>query len=184
MGEIEKKHLSMKSEENFAVRTAMPIEADRIISFTRKVMSEAPYLLTTKEEFKVGREQQKQFLQQMIDDHGKLALVAEYNEEIIGFLDFHNGHRQRIQHQGSFGMSVKKEYRNQGVGKALLTVLLDWAREHPLIEKVCLEVFAENKNAIQLYKNMGFVEEGRKRKAIKIDKQTYYDIILMANFVK
>jgi RimJ/RimL family protein N-acetyltransferase len=183
MGEIQTKQFMTKSGKKFVVRTALPRDADKVVTFIKTVIGEAPYLLTTEAEFKVTGEQQKQLLQQMLDDNGKLAILAEYDGEIIGFLDFHNGHRQRIKHQGSFGMSVKKDFRNQGVGKALLTVLLDWAKENPLIEKVCLEVFADNTNALRLYRNFGFVEEGLKTKAIKIDEQTYYDLILMAYFV-
>ncbi|MFO1443737.1 GNAT family N-acetyltransferase [Bacillus sp. Bva_UNVM-123] len=184
MSKVEKRFFVTKSNNHFTIRTALPNDADRIISFTRNIMAEAPFLLTTEAEFKVTSEQQKQFLQDVFDSRGKLALAAEMEDEIIGFLDFHNGHKQRIQHQGSFGMSVNQHYRNKGVGKALLTVLLDWAKENPLIEKVCLEVFADNQHAIELYKKFGFVEEGRKRKAIKIDEQTYHDVLIMANFVK
>lgn len=38
--------------------------------------------------------------------------------------------------------------------------------------------------AIALYKKSGFIEEGRKVKGVKIDQQTYDDILLMAQFVK
>jgi RimJ/RimL family protein N-acetyltransferase len=183
MGEIQIKQFMTKNGKKFAVRTALPKDADKVVTLIKTVVGEAPYLLTTEAEFNVTGEQQKQLLQQMLDDDGKLAILAEYNEEIIGFLDFYNGHRQRIKHQGSFGMIVKKDFRNQGVGKALLTVLLDWAKENPSIEKVCLEVVADNTNALRLYRNFGFVEEGLKTKAIKVDEQTYYDLILMAYFV-
>lgn len=118
----------------------------------------------------------------MADDKGKLAIIAEYQGEVIGFLDFHNGHKERTKHQGTFGMSVAGIFRNQGVGKALLTVLLEWAKGNPLIEKVCLEVFADHSNAICLYEKFGFAEEGRKVKAIKIDSETYHDLIVMAHF--
>ncbi|CAM5222958.1 hypothetical protein UACE39S_06348 [Ureibacillus acetophenoni] len=120
----------------------------------------------------------------MLEDNGKLAILAEYQGNIIGFLDFHNGGKKRTQHQGEFGMSVAEAFRNQGVGRALLKCLLDWAKDHPLIEKVCLEVFAENTNAIALYKKFGFVEEGRKQKAIKVSDEKYHDLILMAYFSK
>ncbi len=81
-------------------------------------------------------------------------------------------------------MSVKNGFRGQGIGTALLAALLDWAKENPLIEKVCLEVVADNTNAIRLYQKFGFVEEGVKKKAAKIDDGTYWDLILMARFVK
>ncbi|MFD4815797.1 GNAT family N-acetyltransferase [Peribacillus butanolivorans] len=182
MGQFQPKHFITKNGESFLLRTALPEDAEKVLRFNKAIISEAPYLLTIETEFKVSYDQEKQFLKHLVDDNGKLAIIAEYQEEIIGFLDFHNGHKKRILHQGAFGMSVANEYRNQGVGKALLTVLLDWAKDNPLIEKVCLEVFADNTNAICLYENFGFVEEGRKLKAIKIDNETYYDLILMAYF--
>ncbi|MEK6454291.1 N-acetyltransferase [Caldifermentibacillus hisashii] len=81
-------------------------------------------------------------------------------------------------------MSVAQEYRNLGVGRALLKILLNWAKDNPIIEKVYLEVFAKNTAAIALYKKSGFIEEGRKVKGVKIDQQTYDDILLMAQFVE
>jgi len=146
-------------------------------------MDEAPYLITTAVEFKVTSEQQKQSLHSMYDDSGKLAIIAEYHDEMIGFLDFHNGHRKRTEHQGAFGMSVKKEFRNQGVGKALLHSLIGWAEDNPLIEKICLEVFSNNKGAIHIYRSFGFIEEGTKKKAFKKEDGSYEDLLLMALFI-
>ncbi|MFC0298567.1 GNAT family N-acetyltransferase [Geobacillus jurassicus] len=137
----------------------------------------------TEAEMTVTSEQQHQWLQQMVNEPGKLAILAEHDGEMIGFLDFHNGNKQRIRHQGFFGMSVKKDFRHQGIGTALLAALLDWATENPLIEKVCLEVVADNTNALRLYQKFGFVEEGVKKKAVKIDEKTYWDLIVMARFV-
>lgn len=184
MGEIQKRHFLIKNGKKFAVRTATPEDSDSVVSYIKTVISEAPYLLTTKAEFKVTVEQQEHLFQQLVADIGKITLLAEYGGEIIGYLDFHNGSKQRNKHQGYFGMTVRKDFRNQGVGKALVSVLLEWGKTNPLIEKVCLEVFANNVNAIGLYKKLGFFEEGVKRGAIKIDAQTYYDLILMATFVK
>ncbi|KOP78236.1 GNAT family N-acetyltransferase [Cytobacillus solani] len=184
MGFIQPKHFVNNKGEPYTVRTALPEDAEKVLRFNQTIISEAPFLLTTEAEFKVSYEQQKQFIKQIFDDNGKLAIVAEYQNNIIGFLDFHNGHKKRIQHQGSFGMSVADEFRNQGVGNAMLSLLLAWAKENPLIEKVCLEVFAENTNAISLYAKVGFVEEGRKVKAIKVNEDIYYDLISMTYFTK
>ncbi|WP_028391164.1 GNAT family N-acetyltransferase [Bacillus cihuensis] len=184
MGFIKPKHFVNKNGEPYTIRTALPEDAEKVLRFNQTIISEAPFLLTMETEFKVSYEQQKQFLKQIFDDNGKLAIIAEYQSNIIGFLDFHNGHKKRIQHQGSFGMSIADKFRNQGVGKAMLTLLLAWAKENLLIEKVCLEVFAENTNAISLYAKIGFVEEGRKVKAIKVNEDIYYDLISMAYFTK
>ncbi|MBS4192473.1 GNAT family N-acetyltransferase [Bacillus sp. FJAT-49705] len=184
MGEIQQKQFLTKNGNKLVIRTALPEDADKVLAFIRNIIIEAPYLLTTKAEFNVTSDQQKRLLQEVVEDNGKIAILAEYEGEIIGFLDFHNGRKKRIEHQGSFGMSVRKDFRNQGVGRALVSVLLAWAKENSLIEKVCLEVFSENIQAIRLYKSIGFEEEGLKRRAIKLSDQTYHDLIIMAYFVK
>lgn len=57
-------------------------------------------------------------------------------------------------------MGVLKDYRGQGVGRQLLTECIDRVHEFGL-EKLELEVFADNLAAIRLYEKFGFVMEGR-----------------------
>jgi RimJ/RimL family protein N-acetyltransferase len=57
--------------------------------------------------------------------------------------------------------------------------LVKWARQNVQIEKVFLQVFSTNTNAINMYKTLGFVEEGRHIKAIKQSAGNYVDIIQM-----
>jgi ribosomal protein S18 acetylase RimI-like enzyme len=75
-------------------------------------------------------------------------------------------------------MGILKEYRGQGLGRALLEKTLTAAREQKL-ERVELEVYASNFVAVRLYKRHGFQIEGRKQKARKLDG-SYDDIMVMA----
>jgi RimJ/RimL family protein N-acetyltransferase len=117
-----------------------------------------------------------------LDDPGKIVIVAEREGQIIGLLNFSNGGRKRIAHLGELSMSAHKVWRNRGIGRALLSTLILWAQEHPLIEKVCLEVFANNAGAIALYESLGFQAEGRLRREIKLGPGEYIDTIRMARF--
>lgn len=184
MGEIQEKIYQSKSGFTYKIRTALPKDARKIIKYSQEVFSEGTYLLTTREEYNITVREEKKVLQTFLFGEGNLAIVAEYNNEIIGLLTFHNGMRKRIRHVGTLGMTVAKQFRNQGIGKALLTELLLWAEKNPIIEKVTLEVFAANTNAIALYTRLGFKEEGRMKRGIKIDDTTYYDVILMGRFTK
>ncbi len=110
-------------------------------------------------------------------------LVAEIDGEVVGVIVFSSRNLIRLSHTGSISMMIKKEHRNMGIGKLLLKELLAWAEQNPLIEKVSLGVFSTNHRAIALYKNLGFVEEGRKIKEYKLNNDVYLDDILMYKFV-
>ena len=52
---------------------------------------------------------------------------------------------------------VAPDQRGKGVGKALLNEVINWAKIKKL-EYVELSVLTQNKNAIELYEKMDFVE--------------------------
>ncbi|TVP85985.1 MAG: N-acetyltransferase [Alkalicoccus sp.] len=163
------------------IRTAVPEDAEKILVYTKQVLAEAPFLVTTLEEFHVTIEEEESFLTGILESSGRLALMAEYAGEVAGFLDFHSGTKSRTKHTGSFGMSTAEDYRGEGIGSAMTDALCRWAEAHPLIEKINLEVLAENRAARRLYEKMDFSEEGCRRRAVKINTQ-YHDMILMTRF--
>jgi ribosomal protein S18 acetylase RimI-like enzyme len=77
-------------------------------------------------------------------------------------------------------MGLLPEYRGRGLGRRLATQAIESARQAG-IERVELEVFASNQPAIALYRTLGFVIEGVKKMARKLDG-TYDDNVLMALF--
>ncbi|WP_370630036.1 GNAT family N-acetyltransferase [Fictibacillus sp. 18YEL24] len=148
-----------------------------------KALVDAPYMLSTVEDIeKLSLEDIKRELNYYSTNPNYLKLVAEYENEIAGVIDFKNGNKEKVAHQGSFAMTVLPQYRNLGVGRALVETMISWARNNETIEKVCLEVMEDNHGAIHLYKSLNFIEEGRKTRAVKIDGG-YQDLIQMALFV-
>jgi putative acetyltransferase len=74
---------------------------------------------------------------------------------------------------------VAREYRGQGIGRALLVHTLLWAARAPSVERIELEVTANNASAIHLYQSVGFVVEGVKRDALKKGERLI-DLVQMA----
>jgi RimJ/RimL family protein N-acetyltransferase len=66
----------------------------------------------------------------------------------------------------------------------MIQAMLQWAEVHPFIEKVTLNVFSTNINAISVYENCGFTVEGRCPRDMKLADGTYIDSVLMFKFVK
>jgi RimJ/RimL family protein N-acetyltransferase len=79
---------------------------------------------------------------------------------------------------GEIGMAVAREWRGRGVGYALLTAGIEWARRREL-HKLCLSVFAQNAAAIALYRKVGFVDEGRRIKHYRRASGELWDTLEM-----
>jgi [ribosomal protein S18]-alanine N-acetyltransferase len=60
-------------------------------------------------------------------------------------------------------LGIHPQYQRQGLGKLLLTALLDKARSIDMA-RATLEVRASNQGAIQLYEQFGFQTVGRRKK--------------------
>src|SRR5713101_6419126 len=164
----------LKDGTTITIRTARPEDARHILDHARAVFAEGEFLLSTLDDFRMTEEQEMAWLQANRNDPGNLVIVAEYEGRIIGMLDFHS----------ELGMSVNRAWRGQGVGRALLCTLIAWAEQHPVLEKLCLQVFATNTRAITLYRSLGFKEEGRQVRDIKMESGEYVDVLMMALFVK
>ncbi len=176
----------LRSGETLLVREATAQDALELNALVRHIYGTADTVLTSLAEFSKmdSLNSQLQRIQHYHLTTGYLLLVAEIDGQIVGTLDFSNGHRQRIEHTGEFGMGVAPTHQNQGIGRRLITVLIKWATAHPMIEKLKLTAFANNYNGLHLYRDLGFVEEGRGIEEIKLDDATYLDVINMYKTVK
>ncbi len=62
------------------------------------------------------------------------------------------------------GIGIAREYWGQGYGRDAVGVLLDYAFRIRNLQRVALDVLADNERAIRSYVACGFVEEGRLRR--------------------
>ena len=184
MAAIESKTLTDRSGQQFTIRSAQPADAAGMLAYIRSVAEETEFFVIQPDEFPPTVEAEQAWIQDHVDHPGKLLLLAEVDGTIIGNVTFEAGAFRRTSHRGNLGISVTKECRGRGVGKALLVSLLGWATDSPNIVKVCLDVFATNTTAIGLYRKLGFIEEGRRIKDIKRGADDYVDTVMMYKFVK
>ena len=66
----------------------------------------------------------------------------------------------RRRHAMSLGIAVHPEAQGQGVGRALMQALCDWADRWGQVLRLELHVFSDNARAIALYQSLGFRVEG------------------------
>ncbi|MDA4129571.1 MAG: GNAT family N-acetyltransferase [Thaumarchaeota archaeon] len=169
----------MKESLEISVRKATEKDLPSILRNIRRVAREEIYIATEK----VNDATKKYYLERM-SDASSLTLVAVFQDRIIGALNlWPYWNLKKTRHVSNLGMHVIDEYRNKGVGSALMRHTLDWAAERQSIEKISLGVFSTNQVALNLYMKFGFVVEGILRKQHLI-RGKYVDEIEMALFLK
>jgi L-phenylalanine/L-methionine N-acetyltransferase len=93
----------------------------------------------------------------------ELFIVAERDGKVVGNAGVHPPAAVRRAHAANIGMSVAREAQGQGVGKALMAAVVDWADNWARLLRLELTVYTDNPRAIALYDSFGFVREGTHR---------------------
>lgn len=106
---------------------------------------------------------------------------AVTKDRVVGWCDIFPMNNPRQSHRGGLGMGIISSHRSQGIGGQLLEKTLSHAKVFGL-EKVELQVYTTNNNAIKLYKKFGFIQEGLTKNYRKLDG-VYFDSIAMAKFL-
>ena len=86
--------------------------------------------------------------------------------------------KEKTRHRAEFGISVDKSYWGLGIGRALAEACMECAKSAGYVQ-VELEAVAENKNALALYKSVGFVEYGRNPKGFRSRLSGWQELVLM-----
>lgn len=110
-------------------------------------------------------------------------LVAERDGVVVGHLLLDPLPLTQNAHVVSLNIVVHPGATDAGIGRALLGHAVEWARQNPLVEKIELRVRAGNARAIHLYESLGFVEEGRLSRRLKLADGSYVDDVAMGLFV-
>lgn len=107
-------------------------------------------------------------------------LVAVAQGRVVGSAGLHPaGTSLRRSHVRMLGIGIAPGFQGRGVGRMLITRLLDWADNWAGVLRVELTVHADNDRAMALYRSLGFEDEGRHR-AYAIKDGRYIDALCMA----
>lgn len=168
-----------KDNKPFTIRRPIEDDAQAIIDYSKVLFSSTDQVLTSLQEYTITVVEEKTWIRTFSANPNALLQIAVLENQIVGLLFFSTGTKLKNSHTGEFGVSVHPKYQRLGIGRALIETLLGWARSNRRIEKVFLQVFASNTNAIKLYEQMGFTAEDRHVKAIKQFNGDHVDIIQM-----
>ena len=91
------------------------------------------------------------------------------SDRIIGSAQIAAGELPANIHRVDLGIGIYKEYRNLGLGQKLFHVIIDWCKKEPSISWIDLGVFSGNEFAKSMFEKVGFVENGYREDAWRMD---------------
>jgi putative acetyltransferase len=109
----------------------------------------------------------------------ELFIVAERGGVVVGNAGVVPMQPVRRRHAAHLGIAVAPEAQRQGVGRALMAALVDWADNWAQLLRLELTVYADNAPAIALYRKFGFEHEATMR-AFALRNGVFVDTFGMA----
>lgn len=169
-----------KGRRSPAVRLRPPEQKDALalMDFFNGLIEEGVQISRDR---KLGYEEEVEWLRKELDEMARgeaLIFVAEEQDgKLAGAVDIRRG-KFKEAHTAELGISVCKDYRKKGLGTKLMRLALAEAKKIG-IRLVWLQVFSTNKDAIGLYRKMGFKKEATLKKML-FYRGKYVDKLVMS----
>lgn len=173
------KTVKLKNGNPCLIRNVTAHDAEGVLESFNKVHEETDFLLSYPDEKRFSLDEEINFLSQKEHSASEVEICAIIADEIVGLAGINKiGTREKISHRAELGISVEKAFWGLGIGKALTLASIECAKTAGY-RQLELEVVADNKNAVALYKNIGFVEYGRNPVGFISRYTGYQELILM-----
>jgi RimJ/RimL family protein N-acetyltransferase len=166
------------------LREAGRRDAARYLEHIALIVAETPFMLQSAADPLPDIAEQKDILEEYARRENCVCIVAARpgpppgKQPIIGSITLVGGRGRRTAHAADLSMGVNRVAWGRGIGGVLLDAVLTWARASPMLRRVSLSVYSENRVAAALYRSRGFAEEGALRRYAKWDGR-YDDLIGM-----
>ena len=152
----------------WTLRPGRPTDGRALARLFADVRAEGRWLITTPES--VSEPSEAFWIGEMIRGAEHLVLVAEADGEVVGNVLVSVDRGRATEHIGVLSICIARDWRDVGIGQAMVEAAQEWARERGL-RKLSLGVFEKR----------GFVREGLRRQQYRTNDELR-DEVLMAWF--
>jgi RimJ/RimL family protein N-acetyltransferase len=167
---------------SYMIREAIPDDAVALLDYMKELLAEPGlHLPAEADEFAYTEEMERRVIEAHAEADNSHWLVAEVDGRVVGCVNCTGGSYRSMRHQVTLGISLLKAHRGQGIGRALMTEAIAWARGTGIVNRIELTVHTANVPAIRLYEDLGFVTEGTRRRYVY--KQGQYDDALLMSLL-
>ena len=171
--------VTLKDGRACILRNGTASDGQALLDVFNVTHEQTDFLLTYPEEHRYTAQQEADFLQEKAQSADEIELLAELDGKVVGCAGIDCvGRKEKIRHRAEFGISVDKAYWGLGIGRALTEACIECAGAVGYVQ-LELEAVAENKNALALYRSVGFQEYGRNPKGFRSRLTGWQEVVLM-----
>ena len=157
------------------IRAAQEVDLDELKEAIREVAEEGSYIEAETVADVIDHEE---VLFRHNDVESRLFFVATVDDEVVGWVHLDLPEAEKLRHTAVLTVGVRDDYRDHGVGAALLDRGVGWARDHGF-EKLYNSVPSTNETAIAFLESHGWETEAVREDHYKIGDD-YVDEVMMA----
>ncbi len=165
------------------VREAVQNDAKALVELVTAYGNDADMIPLEKGEFVPTIKQEEEWIRSFSIPPNSLLMLAEIEGRIVGNIDITGSHRRKLFHTASLGISVRKEFQGQGIGKELLMAALSWCTNNEFLELIWLQVYEDNEIARKMYEAAGFEVSGKQAEFFH-EKRGRVGNVLMTAYLK
>lgn len=174
-----------KSKKGRVILIRLPVKDDipALRNYINEISKEQTFItfqgeqLSLKEERKVINTKLKKIIK-----NEAIMLIVFHDNKIVGVGDVTMQERTSS-HVGIFGITIAKNFRNEGIGTLLMRLVLNEAEKNIReLRIVTLGVFECNDLAFKMYKKFGFIEYGRLPEGIQYKNSCVGHVLMYKKF--
>jgi RimJ/RimL family protein N-acetyltransferase len=160
------------------IRSPYRQDAAMMLEYLKIVGGETDNLTFGKEGHPFSVEEEETFLDSLATSSTTIMLIGLIHDQIVSSVSLGGTSRPRLRHSMELGISVRKDYWNQGIATLMIQEVIQKAKNLEFVEQITLKVSSTNSSAISLYQTLGFQITGTFPRQMKIHGE-YIDTYLM-----
>lgn len=139
-------------------------------------------ILNYPEAFSSSFEEEAYLSDEVYKSNFSTVFGAFNNHDLIGCVGFFIYSPLKMRHKGTlFSMYIKEDFRNQGIGNALLKTIIAHAKN--TVHQLHLTVVTTNHTALKLYQKNGFKIYGTEPRALMVGDHFFDEHLMVLNLV-
>lgn len=176
------KEIKLKNGKTAILRSPNKEDAQAMIDYLNIIGGESDFITFGKNEFSMSVEAEQDYIERVNSMNNSKNVLIIIENEIVGIASITSVQKERMKHNGTLGISLRKKYWGIGLGSEIMAYLIDWAKSNKITKKINLLVREDNIRGVKLYEKFGFEKEGLLKKDMYVNG-VYYNTIVMGLYI-